>query len=73
MIIEREVKKTISLFVTGNYVRGSNDPGDYDEIENINVYIGDTNITKDISISELLRIEEDIICSIRDEHNIQEL
>jgi hypothetical protein len=66
MVIEREVKQTISFFVTGNYVRGSNDPGDYDEIENLNVYIGDVNVTKNLSVSELLRIEEDIICSIRE-------
>lgn len=72
MIIEREIKQRVSLFVTGNYIRGSDEPGGYDEIENLNVYIGDVNVTKNLSVSELLRIEEDIICSVREQRNIQE-
>lgn len=71
MIIEKEIKKRISLFVTGKYIRGSNEAGGYDEIENLNVYIGDTNVTENLSVNELLLIEEDLICSIREEHNIQ--
>lgn len=71
MIIEKEIKKRISLFVTGKYIQGSNEAGGYDEIENLNVYIGDTNITENLSVNELLLIEEDLICSIREEHNIQ--
>jgi hypothetical protein len=66
MIIEREIKQRISMFVTGNYIRGSDEPGGYDEIENLNVYIGDVNVTKNLSVSELLRIEEDVILSIRE-------
>jgi hypothetical protein len=72
MIIEREIKQRVSLFVTGNYIRGSDEPGGYDEIENLNVYIGDVNVTKNFSFFELLRIEEDVILSIREQHNIQE-
>ena len=71
MIIEREIKKRISLFVTGKYIQGSNEPGGYDEIENLHVYIGDTDVTENLSVTELLQIEEDIICSIREEGNIQ--
>ena len=72
MIIERKIKQRVSMFVTGNYIRGSDEPGGYDEIQNLNVYIGDTDITKNLSVSELLRIEEDVICSIREQSNIQE-
>ena len=71
MIIEFEIKQKISLFVTGNYIRGSDEPGGYDEIQNLHVYIGDDDITEKLSVSEILRIEEDIVCSIREEDNIQ--
>jgi hypothetical protein len=66
MIVEKEIKKRISLFVTGNYIQGSSEAGGYDEIENLNVYIGDINVTENLSVNELLLIEEDIICSIRE-------
>lgn len=71
MIIEREIKKRISLFVTGNYIQGSDEPGGWDEIKNLHVYIGDIDVTENLSVTELLQIEEDIVCSIREEGNIQ--
>lgn len=66
MTIEKIIRKPVSMLVTGRYVKGSSEPFGYDEIDNLRVYVGDVEITNNLSISEKIHIEEIMIASARD-------